>query len=753
MFPTDAREQSTLAEPRGFTSDDPIDRMARFQPEGDELDFDGDELDSPQSMALHKVLAGYYEQELYIQHKAREEMRRDEAYYDGDQWDETDAATLRARGQVPLVYNVIAPAVNWLLGTERRSRTQYKVLPRSKTGSKAAERKSQLMKYLADQNRSAHHMSKAFQDAVKAGLGWLECGYAGADEHEPVYTRSESWRSMLYDSRAIEDDLEDARYIFRAKWTDVDIAKSIFKDRANVIDAATVETADLGGLYLDGEGDEAMDEREMATSDYQPILGTSANVRGRVRLIECWYKRPVDEVFLKGGEFSGEVFDPWSMGHITSISSGMATTITRTKMRVHLAIFTSAGLLYNDVSPYRHNKYPFTPVWGNRRGKDGLPYGLIRNLRDIQQDINKRASKALHILNTSKVIMDKDAVEDKDELAEEVARPDAIIEKKKGYELRIDADRDIAAAHMDVMSRDIEMVQQQSGITDEAMGRTTNATSGKAIIARQNQGSVATSHFLDNFTFSRKVHGEKELSLIEQYYSDEKEFRIVNKRGAPEYVTINDSLPENDIARTKADFIIDEEAWSATKRQAQFEELSNFTAKYAGNLPPQIGLTVFQLLIEASDLPNKDDIVGQLRTFTEFNPDADPDEELTEEEIARKQAKALEAQMQARAAEAEIATKEATAAEKFARADKITADKERTEAQAISDRLAALEKAVQTALAMMQARPVAAVADQLLSDAEAAVQPPAPPMPPADPAMAGQPQPPMMQEGIPPNAV
>lgn len=56
-------------------------------------------------------------------------MREDDRFYDGDQWEEGDANMLRARGQLPLVFNVIAPAVNWMLGTERQNRTQYKSCP------------------------------------------------------------------------------------------------------------------------------------------------------------------------------------------------------------------------------------------------------------------------------------------------------------------------------------------------------------------------------------------------------------------------------------------------------------------------------------------------------------------------------------------------------------------------------------------------------------------------------------------------
>ena len=81
-------------------------------------------------------------------------------------------------------------------------------------------------------------------------------------------------------------------------------------------------------------------------------------------------------------------------------------------MRIHVALMTEVGLLWFSESPYRHNKFPLTPIWCYRRGRDGAPYGVIRRLKDIQVDVNKRASKALHILSTSKIIMDYDALPD-----------------------------------------------------------------------------------------------------------------------------------------------------------------------------------------------------------------------------------------------------------------------------------------------------------------------------------------------------
>ena len=164
-------------------------------------------LDSDKMEAQRRKLMALYEDELDRQSENRHDQAIDEDFYDNIQWREEDARVLKDRGQVPLVYNVISSSVNWVLGTEKRGRSDYKILPRRKDASKPAERKTQLMKYLSDVNRTPFHRSRAFEDAVKVGLGWMESGVQDEDDGEPVYNRYESWRNILWDSACTEKDL------------------------------------------------------------------------------------------------------------------------------------------------------------------------------------------------------------------------------------------------------------------------------------------------------------------------------------------------------------------------------------------------------------------------------------------------------------------------------------------------------------------------------------------------------------------
>ncbi|WP_181409775.1 portal protein [Martelella alba] len=307
-----------------------------------------------------------------------------------------------------------------------------------------------------------------------------------------------------------------------------------------------------------------------------------------------------------------------------------------------------------------------------------------------------------------------------DEFREEAARPDAILVKKKGYDLTINAERELAAAHLDMMSRDISMIQSVSGVTDESLGRTTNAVSGRAITARQDQGSLATAGIFDNLRLAVLIHGGKELSAIEQFFTQPKQFRITNTRGTPEWVDVNDGLPENDIIRSKADFIISDTDWRASVRQAQTEELFALLQQI-GPVAPQVVLVMLDLLVEGMDIDSREELVKRIRQITgQRDPDA---EEMTPEEQAAEQAKMRQQQIQERAVLAKIAKDEASAQKSAAsvQRDIVSSAKEQAATRQVLASLAGQNvdtqiRALEAAMAALSAPAAVPVADGILHE-------------------------------------
>ncbi|WP_373078590.1 hypothetical protein [Zhongshania sp.] len=702
MFESDEHDSGFDLSDSGKTrlkKDSPIDRMPSHDGR-----FDADEnyAEDDASSDLFERLISYYRKELDRQEENRAQMATDEDFYDHIQWDQSDAEEIAARGQAPIVYNVLAQTVNWIIGTEKRGRSDFHILPREKEDAQPAQKKTKLLKYLSDVNRTPFHRSRAFEDCVKAGLGWLEDGAQDDDDdQEVIYSRYESWRNILWDSASTEMDLSDARYLFRSRWVDVDIAKALAPEKDNLIDLSAVDGLVIG--RSEQFSDEAMDSWEYDNERYGVSSVTGVSARQRVRLIEAWYRKPARIKKINGGTFHGETVDPGNAEMQAEIKAGEAKVHEKVQMQTHVAIMTTRGILLTGESPYKHRRFPFTPIWCYRRARDGMPYGVIRGLRDIQEDINKRASKALYIMSTNKTLAPDGFVDDIEEWREESAKPDAVLTYKTGMKPELNVDRGLDQAHLDFMARGINMIEQVGGVTDEQMGRTTNATSGKAIERRQNQGALTTSKIFDNHRFAFQLQGEIQVSLIEQFFDEQKTFRVTNDRGTPEYVTVNDGLPDNDIIRSKADFVIAEGDWRNSIREAQADQLMEMLTR----MPPQVAIVLLDLVVENMDLPNREDIVQRIRSISgQIDPDLDED--------SPEYQKAMQGIMAKQ--QADKAMFDAELDEKRGKASKAIAEAKRSMRQAVGDATDAQKTALEAAMAALADPQAALVADGILKE-------------------------------------
>lgn len=626
-------------------------------------------LDQPEVLARYRRVCAWRKHAADLQRDNRALQMRDHDFYDGDQWAQEDIEALRERGQAPLVFNVVKPTVNWLIGTERKTRVDYRVMPREKNDADGAEIKTSVLKYVADVNKSQYVKSRAFADAIKAGVGWIEAGIRTDPTMEPLYTGYEDWRNIWYDPLSVEPDLSDARFIFRERYVDLDVAMSMFPERQSLLVASAI----TGGMYNVTDTD-LLDDVDAERDIFDASSGIYDQTRSRVRLTECWYRVAWKGKVLRGddlGVLDGAVYDPSSQAQTALIEEGRAAVYDTTRMQVRCMIYCDKGVLQDIESTYRHNRFPFVPIWGFRKKRANAPYGVIRDLVDPQSDLNKRRSKALFILSTNQVIVDDDAVEDFDELAEEVARPDGIIKKKKGSELEIRNNSQLAEEHVMLMQEDKAYIESTGGVTDEMMGRQTNAQSGKAILARQDQGHAVTTELFDNLRMAHQLLGEIQLSLIEQYYTDRKVVRIIGDRGQAQYISINDPQPDgailNDITATQADFIVDATNYSASVRQAMFESMMNLLGQI-GN--PDIAMALLDIVVDLSDLPGKDEMVKRIRSLNgQKDPDAEDDDPMAQEEAMQDQsAKDAEAQYQQALAQLEMAEREAKVAKMNAEA-------------------------------------------------------------------------------------
>lgn len=651
-------------------------------------------------------LATSRDREKVIQSDNRIERAIDEDFEDNDQWQADHKAEVEARGQAALVYNEIKPTIEWLLGTEKRARADWKIVPRSEDDVKPAQRKTKLFKYVSDINSAEFQRSLAFADAVRSGDGWIKIGVK-RDESAALqieYTHC-NWREFRIDSRSRKFDGSDARYLHRDRYVDVDDLVALHPKHEEAIRSA----AKSGLGLMDG-----MDGVLEAEFDNQSSFLHSTD-RQMVLLCETWYREPRRVKIIRGeGEHNGKEYVA-SPALDADLAAGGYEVVSTLRNKVFCALWIEGKILYQGESPYKHGLFPYVRVLAYRKKRNGQAYGVIRALRDPQEDLNKRMSKAQFALSVRRVMMEKGAVDDKDELAEEVARPDGIIEYVVGKKIEIHENGEVAQGHLDLAMRDTAYIRQSSGVLSESRGLESNATSKVAIDARAEHGSVVTTTLFDNLRQANLISGRIVLSLIEQFMTEKQTFRITGERGKDEFVTVNDGDPDNDITRQAADFTVSEQDWRASTRQSMAEEL----IRVAGTLPPEQAMMIIAMAIEMMDFQGKEDAVKHIRKASNIpNPDA------TEEELAadaeREQAAG---QMQQQAQQVEMAGKQAKAQLDAAKAALAQAQADREKISALRDKLSALATAVQTSAQVVQNPALARAADEMLAQIDSLISP------------------------------
>lgn len=643
----------------------------------------------PDTKRRHERLQECLDDENNRQAENRFQMAVDHDFYDGKQWQEDDAAALIARGQAPMVFNKVKPTVNWILGTEKRTRIDYNVLPREQSDEEAATSKKKVLKYVSDVNRLPFHRSAAFAECVIAGLGWLEEGVNGDPTEELLYARSESWRNVLHDSRSRDLAYNpDARYLFRNKVIDLDMSCALFPKHQSALrnhgqtelDQEVDDTWYLGQRLTNARdfdnagaaGYTLYGARSAVMSTNQPDIGR----REQVRLTEAWYTTPMPVRYFASGDLRGTEFDTKNDEHRFMVDKYKVPLIDAVTKQMRVMIFADDIILFDGISPYRHRKFPLSPMWCYRNGRDGMPYGVVRDIRDPQEDLNKRRSKALYILSNNKIVMDKGAVDDIEELREEAARPDGVIEKNPGRELRFEKPMGEFQGNLELSQHDENFIQEVSGVTSENLGQSTNATSGKAILARQEQGSTVTANLFDNMRLTLQLQGEKLLSNVEQFYTAPKVVRIVGENQPIEWMEVNKIDPTtgqvlNDITASKADFIIDQQDFRASMRQAALDSLNAMLP----TLPPQVAIALLDLAVELWDIPNKEEWLQRIR---KINGQRDPAKKITPEEeqaqAQQAQKNAMLEQLQLEGLQADVELKKQKAQEAAAKVQTMLAD-------------------------------------------------------------------------------
>jgi hypothetical protein len=328
---------------------------------------------------------------------------------------------------------------------------------------------------------------------------------------------------------------------------------------------------------------------------------------------------------------------------------------------------------------------PLIPVIGEEIevGDDVFRHGLVFGMMDSQRAYNFARSamletvaaqpKAPYLVTTAMVKNHTKAWEGLNEGNPPVLPYDADPLAPNGPQ-RIAPPNFSAAWYQEALTADGDM-KATTGIYDASLGKQSNETSGRAIMARDQQGETASYVYVDNESAAIEQAGAIMLEIIPGIYTGERVVRMMGEDGAIEgYERINTMLPDgtvwNDISVGQFDLEVTTGPAFATKRMEAADKMMALVQSV-----PAIGQVGADMIVKALDMPYGDKLADRL-ALALVPPGMDPDIDKKRAEMQAQQGPQQPDPMQELAvagALEEVKNKAADTAKKLAETDKIEA--------------------------------------------------------------------------------
>lgn len=490
-------------------------------------------------------------------------------YYNAKQWTAAEKRKLKARGQAPIFDNRISRKIDFYVGVEQRMRRDPKAYPRTPKDEKSADVATAGMRYVCELNRWESIASDGTLDGLIDGIGvafvGIKQGAAGLDPEIKHVQRDR----FFYDPRSLRPDFKDARYMGLHLWMDVDEATERWPHMAeqikNIVDRSTTHST-----------------LAMVDQNHATAWGDFEN--RRLRVVEFWEKTP------RG----------W-----------------------HYCFFCGEIELESGISPYLDVEgMPDCPyeAWSPYVDEVGDRYGPVRNMIPMQDEVNHRRSKFLHMNTTKQMHYRSGDLKDPDETRRQLVRPDGMIEhngewgKTTGI---VDHSADIAGqaellaqaqASLENLGPNPGLVGKGGGVADQ---------SGRAILAQRDSGMTELSPVFErNRDWKLRIY-RKVWARIRQAWTGEKWIRITDEDDAPAFIGVNQygidpmtgmAVSNNVLAQIDVDIVMDEGPDTMTMNEELLQSLQGNPA-----VPPKV-------FIELSNAPNKERLFKLIDEATAPNP-------------------------------------------------------------------------------------------------------------------------------------
>lgn len=444
--------------------------------------------------------------------QGRQEQIESLNFYDGvGQYHPEILKILHDRGQAPIVVNKVKSIVKQASGMEINTRGNFAF--KAQTNSEEEELLTKGMTHFGfavqkDQHYSYKGSLRA-RDVMACGIGWTKTEQVG---NRFVYNYVHPL-NVLYDANDLSPQLENMSAVAQLRWLPPEQLKAIYPKFSKQIDDMCSSSFSDYGNYSS--------EYFNRTSALIPLtynMGGNGADGSPIQLNELYHKER--HKFYSGFDKKGYYFETFSEEHAEKFAENKSDIEEEWGTRIMRTVFCNDILFdYSPLLPSLPNQcdFPLVPCIWERRTCDGVPVGLLEEVKDLQRELNYRKLKEIMALNSVRARIDVNAVQgmSADEIRAELSRPDGIIFTTGNGQVDILPNLDISNAMVKAAERIDYEFQQVTGIYRDALGDTSNADSGIAIRRRQIASSKNLAAGFDSFQYVKEREGKLLMNLMQ----------------------------------------------------------------------------------------------------------------------------------------------------------------------------------------------------------------------------------------------
>mgnify|MGYP003600013187 CR=1 FL=1 len=613
----------------------------------------------------------------------RETAEKCADYYDHRQLTDKRLKDLESCERLPVIGNLIQPAINSVLGHEESARRDYRVVSDDVEGDLVAEALNQRLNEevrLCNVNR---YCSDAYKGMLIKGLDWLFVDKNPDPFGKNFVIERVPMSEVYYDMRGIDPEFNDWRWIARRKFMDVDQAKAWFPEHKHLVDAIKAVSAS-GSFMLAGEI--SADEEQLRTSEWTSISGMNrehvyheASNRLRVAIYEVYYRvyERVNAYRFADGAVMDEqrAKQAFSERDLKAMQRmGLVEVEEATTAKIRRKWFIGPHEVDDSPSPHPHNYFPFVPFMGYREDKLNVPYGLVRGMTDAQDKYNEAEWEIQRIIESLQIFYNPKALADPkmtaSDLVHELNRKDGVIPVSDLGLIRVERDLTrLQEMHArQAMAKD--EIRLYSGIYESYSGIDQRGQSGRAINSLAALGSTTLAEINANYELARAQVGNLLLAYLIEEIGDKpvdvavrdplsqkvKKSIGLNKKEADGGVSNRIVFANYRVALTEA-------TASPGNQQQAYGDFVDMFKVTGGN--PVMQQIILEGVIKNSSIVNKHELLEKFEKLSGLNAEQDPQQQaaMQQEQLNQQQ---MAMQVEQARLQAEIEAKQAAAAREAA---------------------------------------------------------------------------------------